>query len=579
MSRSRSWLPSATFLLIVPALLLMLPVYAYPTLQLVAASLDAPTWSTIHYEDLLEEPAFWPILTRTFVVALQVTVCCALLGYPIAYAMLLAPPKWRQAITVLIVLPMWISLLVRSYAWIVILGRDGLVNKTLLGLGVIDQPMALLYTRLAVLLGLVQVMLPYFVLPVFGAMSRVDLRLVSAARALGASRRRAFFSVFFPLTLSGVASGALIIFILTIGFYVTPTLLGGLREITYVMLIERQVNNLGNWNLAAAMSVVLLAATLVLVMLFGRSMGFRSGGRPDAGRVGLLGRMIVLAATRGVRPPRRVGGSIRPRRPGLVLAVFLILCFVVLPTAVVIPLSFSDARFLTFPPPAYSLRWYETYFSRSDWLQPTWTSLKVAFLSMAIATTVGTLASIGLARARFRASSLYLAFLLSPTVLPHLVIAIGLYFQLAKVGLVGTVTGIVLGHVIFGIPLVIVVVLNALRTVDTAPERAARSLGAGPARAFLDTTFVLIRPSLIAAAFFAFLTSFDDLIVALFISGTTAATLPKRMWEGIVIEIDPTVAAVSILLVILSLVLFVLAQVATARLSKGRGIATPAAHG
>jgi putative spermidine/putrescine transport system permease protein len=570
---------SGSLWLVSAALALMLPTYAYPMLQLLAESLNAPDWSGANYAAVFDDPAFWPVLTRTFVMSGQVTLLCGLVGYPVAYAMLRASPRWRALITLAVVLPLWTSTLVRSYAWVIILGQDGVINQLLAALGLSSRPIQFLYTRFAILIGFVQVMLPYFVFPLHGVMTRIDLRLVAAAQSIGASPRRAFLAVFFPLSLPGVASGAILIFILTLGFFVTPTLLGGLREITYVMLIERQVNALLNWNMAAAMSVVFLVFTALIVALASRFLGFSAGDRGNTKSVDAawLGRLSIWLATRFVRPGRERTDSIADsaRTPrgigwGLRLYVVAVIAFILLPITLFFPLGFSDAPYLAFPPTSFSLRWYANYFDRPDWMAPTWMSLRVAFITMTVATLVGGLAAIGLSRARFRGSNLILGFLLSPMIVPHLIIAVGLYFQLSRLRLVGTATGLVLGHLVLALPIVIVVLLNALKNIDLMPEQAARSLGAGPLRAFFGTTLVAIRPSVISAALFAFLASFEDVIMALFMSGVSASTLPKRMWDSIVLEIDPTVAAVSSLTVVVSTALFLLTQLSSRRAGSGQ---------
>jgi putative spermidine/putrescine transport system permease protein len=561
-----------SFWLMSAALALMLPTYAYPMLQLLAESLDAPAWSGANYASVFNDPAFWPVLSRTFVMSGQITLLCGVIGYPVAYAMLRAPARWRALITLAVVLPLWTSTLVRSYAWVIILGQDGVINQLLSALGLSSGPIQFLYTRFAILIGFVQVMLPYFVFPLHGVMSRIDLRLVTAAESIGASPLRAFLGVFFPLSLPGVASGAILIFILTLGFFVTPTLLGGLHEITYVMLIERQVNTLLNWNMAAAMSVVFLIFTALIVALASRFLGFSAGDRTGTRSVDAawLGRLSIWLATRFVRPGgERIAASAsgtRARRRmgwGLRLYVIAVVAFILLPITLFFPLGFSDAPYLVFPPTSFSLRWYTNYFNRPDWMAATWMSLQVAITTMIIATLVGGAAAVGLSRARFRGSNLILGFLLSPMVVPHLIIAVGLYFQLSRLRLVGTATGLVLSHLVLALPIVIVVLLNALKNIDLMPEQAARSLGAGPLHAFLRTTLVAIRPSVVAAALFAFLASFEDVIMALFMSGATASTLPKRMWDSIVLEIDPTVAAVSSLMIVISTALFLLAQLSS----------------
>src|SRR5258708_16037673 len=294
--------------------------------------------------------------------------------------MLVASEGWQRFIAICILLPIWTSVLVGAYGWMVVLGRPGVGTQAVVGAGVVDEPLQILYTRFAVVVGLVHVMLPYFVFPLLGVMKRIDLRLVAAAQSLGAGRISAFLFVFFPLSLPGVASGGILVFILAIGFFVTPALLGGLGEITYVMLIETQINQLMNWGMAAAMSVVLLATTLILVFIWSKLLGFgaiRGEAAMPAGRRG--GRLIsrILAATASLRR----GGRLRVRQTprgqshwlaGGVTAVTVL--FILLPILLFFPLRFSGAPFLEFPPSGHSPRWYAHSFARADWLAPTFVS-------------------------------------------------------------------------------------------------------------------------------------------------------------------------------------------------------------
>jgi ABC-type spermidine/putrescine transport system permease subunit II len=233
-------------------------------------------------------------------------------------------------------------------------------------------------------------------------------------------------------------------------------------------------------------------------------------------------------------------------------------------------MGFSGSAYLEFPPPSYSLQWYRNYFSRPDWLGPTATSFEVALATMAAATVIGSLAALGLSRARFRGAGACLAFLISPTMMPTLVIAVAIYFEFVRLRLVGSIPGLVAGHLVIATPVVIVTVLSGLRRLDTAPEQAARSLGAGPIRAFMSTSFPMLRPSIVSAAFFAFLASFDDVVIALFVSGTSTATLPKKMWESVRLDIDPTLAAVSCLLILVSVALVLAGEIVTRHAGKTR---------
>ena len=577
--------PSLVPLLLAPALILYLGVFIVPLLGVLFESVGRSEFTLQHYVDVFDDAVLMHVLVRTIVLSLVVTAICLLLGYPIAYVMLLSSDRVQRIIALLIVLPLWTSLLVRTYAWLVILGRKGLVNEALLSLGVIDAPLTLLYTRFSVYVGMVHIMLPFMVLPLFAVMRRIDLSLLSAAWSLGASRTRAFFFVFLPLSFPGVLAGSLLVFILSIGFFVTPAVLGGLGDTTFVMLIERQVNRLNNWPLAAAMSVILLVATLVLVVLYNRVLSSNVGGSTLSSRVWVRllslashaailveavaeGMMQFLRAFRRGRPPQRP-----PRKvPFAEFVTWTTILLMVFPIVILYPLSFSSASYLQFPPPELSTRWYENFFSRRDWIRPTIISFQIGFVVMLAGTMIGTAAAIALVRGSFPGKKAMLGLLLSPIIVPTIISAVALYYLFATYGLVGTRTALALAHLTLAVPFVIVVVASALERVDPALEQAASTLGATGFETFRRVTLPLIRPAVITAAFFAFLASFDEVVIAIFLSGVRIKTLPKRIWEGIREDIDPTTAAVAALLVTLSLALIILAEVQRARAGR-RGAA------
>jgi len=239
----------------------------------------------------------------------------------------------------------------------------------------------------------------------------------------------------------------------------------------------------------------------------------------------------------------------------------LILLFLLLPMFVIVPISFSSAKFLTFPPPGWSLQWYEKYFTSPAWLAATWLSVRVAALTMVLATGLGTLAALGLARGRFRGRGLLYGLVLSPMIIPVIITAIAIYFLFARWELTGTLAGLALAHTVLAIPIVVVIVSATLQGVDPNLEHAAMNLGANRLRTFWRVTLPIIRPGVISAAIFAFIVSFDEVIIAMFLSSPTTATLPKQMWDGIRQEIDPTIAAVSTLVIVGSVALLLLAEV------------------
>ncbi len=232
----------------------------------------------------------------------------------------------------------------------------------------------------------------------------------------------------------------------------------------------------------------------------------------------------------------------------------LVFTYLVFPITIILPISFSASEYLEFPPRGFSLKWYAAYFESEEWLDPTLQSLKVALLTMIFSTVVGTLAAFGLVRGRFRGKRIIQSFIISPMIIPHIIIAIGVYFLFASWHLVGKTTGIVLGHLPLTIPFVVVTVSASLYGFNTALEDAAQTLGANRIKTFYYVTYPLIQPGILAGALFAFIISFDELIVALFICETRAVTLPKRMFDALMFEISPVLASISTLLVLLSVV-------------------------
>ncbi len=235
----------------------------------------------------------------------------------------------------------------------------------------------------------------------------------------------------------------------------------------------------------------------------------------------------------------------------------LVCFFLIMPNFIVVPISFSGARFLEFPPKQYSYQWYLNYFESEEWLAATLTSFEVAFLVTILATTVGSLAAYGLIRGRFPGKSIINSFIISPMVTPVLVTAVAVYKIYSDLGLTGTLIGFTLAHTIMALPFVVIVMTANLRGINVEVEHAARNLGANRITTLRRVVIPLALPGMISAGLFAFLISFDELIIALFISSPTLSTLPKKLWDGIRTEINPTIAAVSTLLVLLSVIVLV----------------------
>lgn len=271
-----TWRPSAPLLLVAPLVLFMLVFYAVPVADMLLRSLADPHWSLQHYANLPSDSVFLLVFWNTVRVALVVTVGTLLLGYPVALALSRMRPLAAKLVLLIVLLPFWTSVLVRSYAWMVLLGRKGLVNEALIATGLIDAPLKILNTPLAVHIAMIHILLPYMILPIANTLRQIDPALPRAAAGLGAAPWRVFLQVTLPLSMPGVTAGVLLVFVLSLGFYITPALVGGPRDIMLAMLIAQQVEFL-NWPYAACLSAVLLLTSLAIIAVFNRLPGVRQG--------------------------------------------------------------------------------------------------------------------------------------------------------------------------------------------------------------------------------------------------------------------------------------------------------------
>lgn len=246
---------------------------------------------------------------------------------------------------------------------------------------------------------------------------------------------------------------------------------------------------------------------------------------------------------------------ISPTRIALYVISALVLVYLILPVLIIAPISFSSARFLTFPPPSLSLRWYQQYFANPAWMQATRVTLTVAFLTVA-----GVAAAYAISQSKLRIMRVIHMALLLPLVVPIIITAVGIFFVYAKVGLVATLPGLVLANVMLGLPYVVISVLAGMQSFDPAQEMVARSLGMNRLRSFFAVTLPQIKSSVVAGGIFAFISAMDETIVALFISGGQYQPLTKRMFTALRDEIDPTIAAISTLMTAASFMLVLLAS-------------------
>jgi len=259
-----------TAALMLPALIFLGGWFVWPLMQLLNLSFQSPEGTFAAYVTLAESPVFRAVFLNTLQLAFIVTAICTLLAYPAAWLLTRVRGFWFGLALYCVLVPFWISVLVRTFSWMLLLERNGPVNGFLMRIGVTDQPLRLLFNDFGVHLGMVHVLLPYAILPIYAAMLKIDPRLLQASDGLGAGGRTTFLRIYLPLTMPGVLAGAAFVFLLALGFFITPALLGGPHNLTAAMLIDSFVNERLVWPLAAAASFILLFMVLAVLMIASR---------------------------------------------------------------------------------------------------------------------------------------------------------------------------------------------------------------------------------------------------------------------------------------------------------------------
>lgn len=268
--------------LIVPALVFLALFFVYPLYEILTRSFTEPAVGIQNYVEFFGTEVYVGVLVNTLRISLLTTTICLLLAYPYAYIMAHVSRRMAGVLLIAVLIPFWSSILVRTFAWSVILQDTGLINSVLLGLGIVDEPVALIRNLIGVVVGMVHILIPFMVLPIYAVMRGIDTNLVRAAANLGSSPLDAFRRVYLPLSLPGVFAGSLLVFVLSLGSYVTPAILGNPEQAMLGQVIVTQIQSLLDWGMGAAIALVLLVVTLVTLAIAGRivNVGEAFGGRP-----------------------------------------------------------------------------------------------------------------------------------------------------------------------------------------------------------------------------------------------------------------------------------------------------------
>jgi putative spermidine/putrescine transport system permease protein len=470
----------AVALFAAPAMTYVGLLFLYPLWNLVGLSLGLPHIGFDYYWRFATSTAYVDTAAWTVGTCVFITACCLVLGYPTALFLNNMAKRGHGYLLVLVVFPYLTSLLVRTYAWMILLSDDGPINHLLMATGVAAHPVKLLFRTAGAMIGMVHIMLPVMILPVYSVMSGIPEAHMRAAAALGGGPVRAFLKVFLPQSLPGVRSGCTLVFAISLGFYITPAALGSPRDTMLSNLIASLISGALDFNFAAAIAVVMLIVTLLFYFIVGGGLGaLRQEGADGCQRRSRrrIWRLFVarIENSRLVARLEREWWSRRIGRPralprlgawGLAAYGGMVLLFLVTPSLIVVVMSFSGEDVLGFPPHSWSLRWYAAYFGDPTWLDATWISAKIAVASTALALLLGTTAAYGLVRGPRWLRDPGYALLLAPLMVPAVVMAVGLFGVLARWKLLGTTPGILLAHTTIGISYVVIIVSATLERDD-----------------------------------------------------------------------------------------------------------------
>ncbi len=487
-----------------------------------------------NYTTLLTDSFYFRSYLLSLQTAMMATAFTLLIAYPLAYGLTRAPQRWRNLLLALVVLPFWISFLIRVYAWMAILKPNGFLDVLGQGIGLDAGTFALLNTQSAVIIGIVYSYLPFMVLPLFTVLDKLDDTLLEASRDLGASTWRTFISITLPLSLPGIYAGCLLAFIPMVGEFVVPDLLGGNDTALIGKTLWTEFFNNQDWPLASAIAIGMLLLLLLPIAALQKAQA-----RADVRQGG-------------------VGSSVGRTFTGFNLAAVVAgLGFIYLPIILVLAFSFNDSRLVTVWA-GFSLKWYGILFQNTQLLQSALLSFKLAFLSASAATALGVLAALTIVRVKeFRGKSLFGFLVLAPIIIPEMVIGLAFLLLFVAIDLPRGFFTLFLAHTTFGLCFVATTVQARLSGFDTSLEEASSDLGAGGLQTFWKITFPLILPGIMSGWALAFVLSFDDLIISSLVTGPGATTLPMRLYSQMRLGVTPEVNAASTLMVLAAvLVLF-----------------------
>jgi putative spermidine/putrescine transport system permease protein len=538
-----------------------------------------------NYVRFLTTSLYLEQLWLTIELALVTSVASLLLGYPLAYYLARLDRPWlRSTLLITIISSLWITYVIRAYAWQVILASNGIISSLGVALGILETQTSFYPGYWGLIVGMVYVFLPFMVLTLYSSLRNLDGELLEASKNLGAGPLRTFRRVTLPLTKNGVASGTSLVFILALGAYVLPRLLGSGQQRTLPVLIEQQIMSESNYPFGAAMSIGLILVVLVFLWLLlrvtnvttGDLGGVEAGGDDDgdtprnsrgmttrgwdavvgvSDAIGLTSALGAVGA--GVRNVvESADSNTREAVIGASLNVYVaaVMLYVAGPLAIIVAVSFTPSEFLTFPPGGFSLQWYVTFFTEPGWIVSLFNSLTIAVAAALLSTSIGGILAFSLDRFDYRFESVLATFGVLPILVPPVIIGVAFLVFFLQIGFAGNWLSIVVAHGIFYAPFPFILVMQGLRELDRTYEEAAMNLGASPIRTIRTITYPLLRANVVSGALFAFILSLNEYIIAWLLSLFLVDTIPIHIFNQLRYSYPPTIAAASTVFILLTVV-------------------------
>lgn len=538
---NRRWRGKSTtsVLLLLPGILLFAVMLFWPLYSILLRSLHEKGRAAIgeniywgHYLALIGDDLLRQVMLHSLMLAVVSTAITALLAFPTAYIISRLSREFSSLMMVLVLMPFWVSIIVRLFAFTTILGQQGVINSALGLFGI--EPLPLLYNTFATITGMVAYLLPYMVLVLVSAMRAMDISLMTAARTMGASERRVFLDIYFPQIRPTLLSGVVLIFVLALGFFLTPAVLGGAHNLTIPIFIQQQIQ-VYQWGKAASMGIVLLVISTIGYMF--------------ALRVG--GKSILTASQRGTRGTA-VDEPLKLTATTVLswIALALVMLILISPLLVVIPTAFTETTQIRFPPVGFTWKWFAEAVTSSMWIEAFLKSIRIGLATAFFSTLLGlALARAGTQLGRPFLQSALQVVAITPLIVPVILLAIGIFDVQGRLGLLGTDVGLVLAHALLCVPLTFLVLANALSFVDVSMEQASWTMGAGTARTFWSIVVPTLIPALVGSFLISFVTSWDETVIALF-QTELDKSLPVTIYSLLRSGITPVVSAVAALVTI-----------------------------